>query len=110
MRKVVITGNCGGGKSLLGKKLAQVKRLPLYDTDKFLFNPGWQRVPEDQIQHILNSLAMQDQWIIEGLGPWDCIVSRLQQSDTIVFIDFPMWIHLWWAAKRWIRFAVAMDN
>ena len=103
MSKVVIIGNAGGGKSVLSKKLAQAKGLPAYDVDRYQWNPGWQPVPETDVRDDLNSLLTNDRWIIDGWGPWDCIVRRFQQSDTIVFIDFPVWIHLWWAAKRQIR-------
>ncbi|MFC1735260.1 hypothetical protein ACFL1X_04030 [Candidatus Hydrogenedentota bacterium] len=28
---------------------------------------------------------------------------EFQEVDTIIFVDYPLWIHLWWAAKRQIR-------
>ena len=103
MSKVVIIGNAGGGKSTLSKKLARAKCLPVYAVDKHQWKPGWQPVSKTDVRDSLNSLLTNDRWIIDGWGPWDCIVRRFQQSDTIVFVDFPLWVHLWWAAKRQIR-------
>jgi adenylate kinase family enzyme len=103
MGKVAIIGNAGGGKSVLSKKLARAKRLPVYAVDKYQWKPGWRPVPETDVRADLDSLLTNDRWIIDGWGPWDCIVRRFLESDTIVFVDLPVWIHLWWAAKRQIR-------
>jgi adenylate kinase family enzyme len=103
MKRVTIIGNAGGGKSILAKRLSQAKQLPLYAVDKFQWNPGWQPVPDVEQQLKLNTLLAGEQWIIDGWGPWDTVVKRIQESDTIVLIDLPLRVHLWWATKRQVR-------
>jgi len=103
MCRVAIIGNAAGGKSTLCKQLALAKQLPLHAVDRTQWKPGWQPVPETETRAQLDSLLAHDRWIIDGWGPWDCIVRRFRKSDTIVFVDFPVWIHLWWAVKRQIR-------
>ena len=103
MSKVAIIGNAGGGKSVLSKKLGRAKRLPVFAVDKYQWKPGWQPVPETDVRSGLNSLLSKDEWIIDGWGPWDSVVRRLRAADTIIFIDYPVKIHLWWATKRQIR-------
>ncbi len=46
-----------------------------------------------------------DRWIIDGWGPWATIEERLVLSDTIVFVDLPLWMHFWLAAERQIAVA-----
>jgi len=103
MTKVAVIGNAGGGKSILSKKLAQAKSLPAHRVDTYQWNSGWQPIPETDVREKLNALLGNDRWIIDGWGPWDSSVRRFQEADTIIFIDYPVWIHLWWAMKRQIR-------
>ncbi len=107
MSKVAIIGNAGGGKSILARKLSQAKRLPLHAVDKYQWRPRWTPAPEGGVRDSLNSLLAADRWIIDGWGPWDCIERRLDAADTIVFVDHPLWVHLWWAAKRQVRALLA---
>ncbi len=103
MSRVAIIGNAGGGKSTLAKKLSKSKGLPLYPVDKVQWKPKWTLAPQDEIRSRLNDLIEYDLWIIDGWGPWDCIEERFKAADTIIFVDFPVRIHFWWAAKRQIR-------
>lgn len=103
MNKVAVIGNAAGGKTTLCKKLALSKQLSLHEVDKIQLNPGWQLKPEDDTRHRLTVLHTSGKWIIDGWGPWDCIAHRFEEADTIILIDFPLWVHLWWAAKRHIR-------
>lgn len=102
MSRIAVIGNAAGGKSTLCRKLALVKQLPLYAVDRFQWNPGWKRKPEKETRKGLDALLDSEKWIIDGWGPWDCISRRLTEADTIIFIDYPLWIHLLWATKRQI--------
>ena len=103
MSKVAIIGNAGGGKSTLEKKLSISKGLPLLPVDKIQWKPKWTPAPQEEIRTKLDDLIQKELWIIDGWGPWDCIEKRFEAADTIIFVDFPIVVHLWWAAKRQIR-------
>jgi adenylate kinase family enzyme len=47
MKKVVIVGNAGAGKSTLARKLAAVTGLPLYPLDMICFRAGGGDVPPE---------------------------------------------------------------
>ena len=42
-------------------------------------------------------------WIIDGFGGMDLIARRFAAADTIIFVDFPLYTHYWWALKRQAR-------
>ncbi|MEQ1933797.1 MAG: AAA family ATPase, partial [Fimbriimonadaceae bacterium] len=76
MKRVMIIGNGGGGKSTLAHALAESTGLPLYEVDPIQFQPNWQRTPLEEVREKLQEIQAQDNWIIDGFGPWDCIEAR----------------------------------
>lgn len=100
--RVAIIGNGGGGKSTLAKAIAEVNGLLILEVDHVQFAPGWVRVDPGEVARICDDFAAKDRWIIDGFGPWESVVRRFELADTIIFIDFPLWIHYWWAAERHI--------
>jgi adenylate kinase family enzyme len=53
----------------------------------------------------LDEITSKGDWIIDGWGSWSCIERRLALSDTIIFVDLPLWMHFWFAAERQILIA-----
>lgn len=103
--RVVIVGNGGGGKSTLARALAERHHLQLCSVDQIQWNPGWEPAPEAVVSEHLHSVMAGDRWIIDGWGPWPSIKARMALSDTIVFVDLPLWMHFWLAAERQIAAA-----
>jgi adenylate kinase family enzyme len=102
MTRVTIIGNAGGGKSTLGRRLAALHDLPLYSVDQLQWLPGWVAAPEDEVGARLDKIAATERWIVDGWGPWSSLERRLMASDTIIFVDLPLWVHFWLAAERQI--------
>jgi adenylate kinase family enzyme len=100
MNKVVIIGNAGGGKSTLGKLLSQAKGLPFYQLDRFIWKPGWIKYTEKEFTSMHNTVLNKKHWIIDGFYTIESDKERLNAADTIIFIDYHLWMHYWWASKR----------
>jgi len=46
-------------------------------------------------------LASSDRWIMDGdLGPHDVLKVRLARADTVIVLDFPLWVCAWRAMRR----------
>jgi len=46
-------------------------------------------------------LASRSRWIMDGdLGPYDALPVRLSTADTVLLLDFPLWLCLWRALRR----------
>ncbi|QDK36864.1 hypothetical protein [Bdellovibrio sp. NC01] len=103
IHKVAVIGNSSGGKTRLARKLAQSLQLPLTHVDSIQFVEGMKIRPYKESIAIIKQIQNQDRWIIDGYGPLDILVKRLELADKIVMIDFPLWRHYWWAAKRQIQ-------
>jgi adenylate kinase family enzyme len=106
MKRVMVIGNGGGGKTTLSYALAKRYSLPMVEIDALQFQPGWERTPENELRQTIEAAHAKEQWLIDGFGPWDLIEARAELSDTLVFVDHPIWVHFWWACERQISAAL----
>lgn len=100
MKKVAVFGNAGGGKSTLSKKLSEITGLPLYVLDKIKCQPGGAEVPYEDYKHAHQQILVTDRWIIDGFGCKETIWQRLNEADSLVFVDLPLYLHFWLVTKR----------
>ena len=110
MRRVAVIGNGGGGKSTLSRTLSARLGIPHHEVDPVQFRPDWSSVPADEIECKLDGWLAGDAWIIDGFGPLPCIERRIAAADTVVWVDFPIRTHLWWAVKRQLFWRVTADG
>lgn len=105
MTRAVVVGNGGGGKSTLARILAERHDLVWCSVDQIQWAPGWEPAPEDLVVERIRSVMTSKRWIIDGWGPWPSIEERMELSDTLIFVDLPLWMHFWLAAERQISIA-----
>src|SRR5882724_1895643 len=103
MKRAVIIGNSGGGKSTLARRLSSAWRSPHVEIDALLWQPGWQLTSADIYNAEHARLIAEENWIIDGLGRLDSIPDRLARATDIVLIDMPLWVHFWLAAERHVE-------
>ncbi|MBD2067224.1 adenylate kinase [Leptolyngbya sp. FACHB-671] len=102
MKKVAVFGNAGGGKSTLSRKLSEITGLPLYILDKVKYQPGGIEVPDEEYKSIHQKILTSDQWIIDGFGSLETLWPRLDEADSLIFVDLPLYVHCWWVTKRFV--------
>jgi adenylate kinase family enzyme len=68
MKRAVIIGNSGGGKSTLARRLSSAWRSPHVEIDALLWQPGWQLTSADIYNTEHARLIAEENWIIDGLG------------------------------------------
>lgn len=96
-RRIAIIGNVGGGKSALAARIARGRGLPWREVDSAPSGPSSTTVEEPPV---LAQWAAEDEWVIDGLGPWDELVARFERAEVVVFVDHPVWVHNWQASWR----------
>ncbi|MFC7533443.1 hypothetical protein [Actinoplanes sp. GCM10030250] len=101
MRKIVILGRGGAGKSTLAAHLGTALALPVIELDKHFWAPDLTPTPKDRWTDIQHRLTNGQRWIIDGdLGPYDVLDVRLRAADTVIVLDFPLWRCAWRALRR----------
>jgi adenylate kinase family enzyme len=99
MRKVLVIGSGGAGKSVFAARLAERTGLPLIHLDTLYWRPGWAKTPKDEWTRTVDGLLARDRWVMDGnySGTLD---RRLDACDTVVFLDLPRALCLWRVVKR----------
>lgn len=101
MKRVVVVGPGGAGKSIFAARLGETAGLPVVELDTLFWRPGLVPTPPDEWSAMQHELVAKDRWILDGdLGPYDVLDVRLQAADTIVVLDFSLWRCAWRAAFR----------
>jgi len=102
MRKVVILGRGGAGKSALARKLGDVTGIPVVELDMLFWQPGPVPMDPSRWAGCLQELVQGDRWILDGdLGPYDTALEvRLRAADTIVVLDFSFLRCAWRTLRR----------
>lgn len=93
MRKVIIIGCPGSGKSTFARKLRDKTNLPLYYLDMIWHKPDKTNVTKEEFDRQLEEILTKEQWIIDG-NYQRTLEVRLQQCDTVFLLDFPLEICL----------------
>ena len=88
MRRVLIIGNAGSGKSTFAKKLAQKTALPLVHLDRLYWHGEWEHISREAFDEALQAELINPQWIIDGNFN-RTLPHRLSYCDTVFFFDLP---------------------
>jgi adenylate kinase family enzyme len=90
MRRVVIVGPGGAGKTTLADELGRRTGLPVVHLDHHFWHPGWVETPRDEWRAVQQELFSGDEWIADG-NYSATLDERLPRADTVLFCDFPAW-------------------
>jgi adenylate kinase family enzyme len=103
MRKILVIGAGGSGKSVLARRIAAQTGLPLIHLDALFWKPGWVETPREEWQRLVEELVGRDAWVMDGNygGTLDL---RFAACDAAVFLDFPPVVCIWRVLKRRAQF------
>ncbi|MEH2308218.1 DNA topology modulation protein [Nostoc sp.] len=104
MKKILIIGSGGAGKSTLAHELGTILGLQVIHLDAWYWNPGWVETPKAKWQSIIQDLTLRESWIMDGNygGTLDI---RLSVADTVIFLDFSRILCLSRVIKRRFMYA-----
>ena len=88
-KKVIVIGSPGGGKSTFSRKLSQISGLPLVHLDQLFWNSDRTTVSKEEFRRRLSEKIQDSQWLIDG-NYQSTMEWRLQQCETVFFLDFPV--------------------
>ena len=99
MEKVIVIGVTGSGKSTLAKKLAKKLDSPHIHLDKLFWKPNWEGSTDQELFAKIESAIQSPTWVIDGNYARTNHLAW-QKADTVVWIDFPLWLTLYQNVSR----------
>ena len=99
MKKVIVIGCPGAGKTTFAEKLRDKTELPLYYLDAIWHNPDRTHISREEYDARLAEILALDSWIIDG-NYSRTIESRILACDTVFLFDLPVEVCLDGAISR----------
>ncbi|MCV6601468.1 MAG: DNA topology modulation protein FlaR [Cohaesibacter sp.] len=99
MKRIVIIGCAGAGKSTLAQKLSPIFEIPIIHMDQHFWMQGWVQKQETEFQKEILELIKTDSWIMDG-NYGETLPARLERADLLIYLDFPRWLCLYRVFKR----------
>lgn len=110
VRRVLVYGVTGSGKTTLARTLGTVTGLPWHSADEEIgWLPSWRERPADEQRALAQAIADQPAWILDtAYGQWkDVIVPRAQ---LVVALDYPRHVSLRRLLKRTMARTVTRER
>lgn len=89
MKKVIVIGCPGSGKSTFARRLQKKTSLPLFYLDMLKWNSDKTTVSKEIFHDRLNLVLSEDEWIIDG-NYASTMELRMSLCDTVFFLDYPL--------------------
>lgn len=99
IKKIVIFGCPGSGKTTLARKLSEITQLPIIHVDKEYWLPGWVKPPRPEWLEKLSAFTARKEWIFEGTFS-TTLNAVIDCADLVVFTDRSTGICLWRCLTR----------
>lgn len=108
-QRIVVVGVSGSGKTTLARNLADCLDLDPIELDRLFWLSDWQQRDDDDFRDVVRSALADDGWVVDGN------YSRAREvvwprADTVIWLDYPLWLILWRLFWRTIRRIVMREN
>ena len=87
MKKVIVLGCPGSGKSTFSRKLNEITNIPLYHLDLMYWNKDKTIVEKEIFLNRIKETLKKDSWIIDG-NYKSTMDLRIKEADTVFFLDY----------------------
>ena len=94
MKRVIIIGCGGAGKSTLARQLGEKTGLPVVHLDSIFWLPGWVEMEQAAFDQRLREEMAKEEWILDG-NYNRTLEERVTRCDTIIYLDFSRLACLW---------------
>jgi adenylate kinase family enzyme len=103
VKKILVIGSGGAGKSTFARRLGERLGLEVIHLDAHHWRPNWVGTPNDEWRGVVEGLLRRDAWVMDGnySGTLDV---RLAACDTVIFLDLPRAVCLWRVLKRVVMY------
>ena len=88
MKKIIVIGCPGSGKTTFAKRLGEAMRLPIYHLDAIWHKPDKTHIPREKFDLRQEEIFATEEWIIDG-NYRRTVEMRVNACDTVILFDLP---------------------
>ncbi len=66
MKKIIVIGSGGAGKSTFSRRLGEVTGIPVIHLDQLYWRPNWEKTPAPEWEAAVAELVRGETWIMDG--------------------------------------------
>lgn len=88
MKKIIVIGSPGAGKSFFSRKLSSLTSIRLFHIDNLYWRADRTHITHEELVRKLNEIMSEEEWIIDG-NYISTMELRVKEADTIFFLDYP---------------------
>lgn len=99
MKKAIIIGCPGSGKTTFAEKLSKSTGIPLYYLDAIWHKPDKTHIQREEFDERISEIFKESEWIIDG-NYKRTIEMRLKECDTVFLFDLPTEVCLQGVTER----------
>ena len=99
MKRVLIIGCGGSGKTTLATQLGEFLQLPVCHLDTLFWKPGWIPSTSEEFEERFRPILEEETWIMDG-NYGGTLELRARYADTIIYLDLPTIVCVYSALKR----------
>lgn len=102
MKKILIIGGNGSGKTTFANELSERTKLPVVHLDKLYWKDNWEHCTPEEFDALLMPELRKEKWIIDG-NMKRTLPLRLKYCDTVIVFDFSRFRCLLGAIERSVK-------
>lgn len=109
MKRAVVFGTTGSGKSALALRLSDRTGLRVIELDSLYWGPNWQGATDQLFRHRVERETSDGDWIVVGnYGQVRDLTWRA--ADTLIWLDLPLPVVFWRLLRRTLGRAISREE
>ncbi|WP_329130957.1 adenylate kinase [Streptomyces sp. NBC_00670] len=109
MRRILVVGVTGAGKSTLARAVGRRLDVPCHEMDALYFTgPGW--AVNGELTETVARLAAGPSWIVDSLGYPEVRDLLWERADTVLWLDYPRRVVMPRVLRRSLRRTVTRES
>jgi len=103
MKRVMVVGSSGAGKSTFAKRLGAIIGAPVVHLDALYWNPGWQECETAEFRRRVSMALAGEAWVSDGNYISKTFDLRVPRADAIIILLQPRWRCMARVLTRWLK-------
>ena len=88
VKRLLVIGSCGAGKSVLTRRLCALTGLPAIHLDALYWQPGWAEPEKSAFDVLLSHACAGEKWIMDGTYV-RTLPMRLRRAEAVIYLRYP---------------------